>query len=158
MDGSIATPVDIAQQRKELKAAKVKAYRAAHPEEVHAKDAANRAKRADKIKVYQAAYQAAHSEEIKAKRAVYFEAKFEEHRARKAAYYAANADKQNEPKRRAHFEDIERQRQKNSEEKGIPFYPRTYVVLTTKTLTDEQYIELYRRPRPVVLGQAVSAS
>lgn len=91
---------------------------------------------------YNKAYSAKHVEEI---------------RAKKAAYYTANPERYNEPKRRAKFDQIESNRKENCEKKGLSFVPREYVVLKTRPLTDEEYIEMYHSPRPkaVVIPEPV---
>jgi len=48
-----------------------------------------------------------------------------------AAWYQANRERINEPKRRAHFEANERDRERKCKLKGIPFVARAYTVYET---------------------------
>ena len=126
--------------RKVRKAATDKAYQAAH---------------ADEIKAKKKAYQAAHADEIKAKQMAYRDAHVDEIRAKKAAKYAADPERYNEPKRKAHFDWYENNRKENCAKKGVPFVPREYVVLKTRPMTDEEYIEMYHAPRPTLKAPVI---
>ena len=55
----------------------------------------------------------------------------EKTKAAAAALYQKNREKINEPKRRANFEAIERDRERKAKAKGLPFVPRAYEVYTT---------------------------
>ena len=75
-----------------------------------------RAKKREYMREYQRKYRAANPE--KAKEVA-------------AAWYQANKERINEPKRRANFEAIERDRERKAKAKGVPFVPREYQVYTT---------------------------
>jgi len=55
----------------------------------------------------------------------------DEAKEKAAAWYQANRERINEPKRRAHFEANERDRERKCKLKGIPFVARVYTVYET---------------------------
>lgn len=55
----------------------------------------------------------------------------EKTKAMAAALYQKNREKINEPKRRAHFEAVERDRERKCTARGQAFVPRVYEVYTT---------------------------
>ena len=55
----------------------------------------------------------------------------EKAKAQAAEWYQANKERINEPKRRAHFEANELDRERKCIAKGKPFAPRQYVAYTT---------------------------